>query len=288
MGNLRFAPLSRCIAMVRSAKYLRYFCVSAKQQRLFAIVITVALFPVLYVPAALAQEQIVVAAASDLQFVMPQLAQQFEKKIGVKVQVTFGSSGNFFAQIKNGAPYDMFFSADVNYPRQLQDAGFVEPGTLYHYASGKIVLWARKDSGVDVSQGSSVFLKADIHKIAIANPDHAPYGRAAVAALQKEKLYQKIADKLVLGENVSQAAQFVETGSAQVGIIPLSLALAPALASQGKYSEILQADYPPIEQGCAVLQSSKHKFAARQFLEFVKSPEGRDLLSQAGFTVSAK
>lgn len=287
MGNLRFAPLSRCIALVRSAIHFRNFYASVKQQCLVATVITIALFPALYVPTAFAQEQIVVAAASDLQFVMPQLAQQFEKKAGVKVQVTFGSSGNFFAQIKNGAPYDMFFSADMNYPRQLQAAGLIEPGTLYQYASGKIVLWARKDSAIDVSHGLNILLKADIHKIAIANPDHAPYGRAAVAALQKEELYPKIADKLVLGENISQAAQFVETGSAQVGIIPLSLALAPALA-QGVYAEIPQTDYPPIEQGCAVLQSSKHQSAARQFLEFVKSPEARNLLSRAGFTVSAK
>ena len=229
-----------------------------------------------------------VAAASDLQFVMPKLAQQFEEKSGVKVQITLGSSGNFFAQIKNGAPYDLFFSADVNYPRQLQAAGLLEPGTFYEYARGAIVLWTRKETGIDVKRGLPVLLEGEVHKIAIANPNHAPYGRAALDALQKKGLYKKIAGKLVLGENVSQAAQFIATGSAQVGIIPLSLALAPALAKQGAYAEISPADYPPIEQGCAVLRSSKHKSAALQFLQFMKSREALALLSQAGFSGPSK
>lgn len=229
-----------------------------------------------------------VAAASDLQFVMPKLAQQFEKKSGVKVQITFGSSGNFFAQIKNGAPYDLFFSADVNYPRQLQAAGLIEQETFYEYARGTIVLWTTKETGIDVKRGLPVLLKGEVHKIAIANPDHAPYGRAALAALQKEDLYKEISSKLVLGENVSQAAQFVATGGAQVGIIPLSLALAPAMAKQGAYAEIPPEDSPPIEQGCAVLRSSKHKSAALQFLQFMKSREALVLLSQAGFSRPSK
>lgn len=288
MGNLGFTPLSRRSVSERSGKHFRYSCALTNRHWLIIFFAMTALFPAVYASPVSAQEQIVVAAASDLQFVMPKLAQQFEKKSGVKVQITFGSSGNFFAQIKNGAPYDLFFSADMNYPRQLEAAELVEPGTFYEYARGKIVLWTKKEAGIDINQGLRVLLNAEVHKIAIANPDHAPYGRAALAALQKEDLYKKIADKLVLGENVSQAAQFIATGSAQVGIIPLSLALAPALAKQGAYAEIPPADYLPIEQGCAVLRSSKHKSAALQFLQFMKSRAALALLSQAGFSGPSK
>jgi molybdate transport system substrate-binding protein len=248
------------------------------------ILLAVALSVTFLFPAtARGQETLLVAAASDLQFVLPGLVQQFEKDTGAEVKLVFGSSGNFTTQIRNGAPYDFFFSADLNYPRQLEREGFVEPGTVYHYADGKIVLWVSKGSGFDPSKGLSILLLPEVKKISIANPEHAPYGRAAVAALKAENLFERVKPKLILGENISQAAQFVQSGSAEVGIIALSLALAPAMQQTGKFAEIPQRDYPAIEQACAVLKSSYHKQLAERFLAFIKRSEVKSLLTPSGF-----
>src|SRR5882724_7296847 len=230
-----------------------------------------------------AAEEITVAAAADLQFALKDISARFEQQTGNKVNLTFGSSGNFFAQIQNGAPFDVFFSADLDYPKKLEAAGQAEPNTFYQYATGKIVLWVRNDSKLDLSKGLAVLLDPSINKIAIANPAHAPYGRAAMAALDHEKLSEKIKDKLVLGENISQAAQFAESGSADIGIIALSLAIAPAMKEKGHYTEIPASFYPPLQQGCIVLASSKKKVTALAFVEFLKKPEIADLLKTFGF-----
>jgi molybdate transport system substrate-binding protein len=239
---------------------------------------------VLAAPTLFAQ-QITVAAAADLQFALKDIAAQFEKSSGAKVQLSFGSSGNFFAQIQNGAPFDVFFSADLDYPQKLEAAGLVEPGSLYQYATGKIVLWTRSDSGVDLKDGLKALLDPRVKKIAIANPNHAPYGRAALAALQHEGLYEKVKDKLVFGENVSQAAQFTDSGAAQAGIIALSLAIAPTMKEKGSYFEINPAFHSPLHQACVVLQSSKQKATARAFFEFLKKPETIRLLQSYGFSL---
>src|SRR5512138_2250860 len=160
-----------------------------------------------------AQSPLLVAAAADLQAVMPELAMRFERDSGVPTTVTYGSSGNFFAQIQNGAPIDVFFSADVDYPRRLVEGGHADRDSLYEYATGHLVLWTRGDSTVNVSGGVASLTSAAIRRIAIANPQYAPYGRAAVAALQHERLYDAIKSKLVLGENISQTAQFAQTGN---------------------------------------------------------------------------
>src|SRR6266700_8400685 len=157
-----------------------------------------------------------VAAAADLQFVMQDVAARFQKETGKGVKLTYGSSGNFFQQLQNGAPFDMFFSANLDYPKRLEAAGLTEPGTLYQYATGKIVVWVANGSTLDLSSGLKVLLDPSIKKIAIANPQHAPYGKAAVAALQKESVYDQVKDKFVLGENISQTASFVAAGSAEV------------------------------------------------------------------------
>jgi molybdate transport system substrate-binding protein len=230
-------------------------------------------------------QEITVAAAADLQFAFRDVGARFEKDTGKHVKLIFGSSGNFFAQIQNGAPFDLFFSADIDYPKRLDAAGLIEPGTLYPYATGKIVLWVPSQSKLDLTRSLQVLLDPDIHKIAIANPDHAPYGRAAVAALRHENLYDKVSSKLVLGENISETASFVVSGSADIGVLALSLALAPSLKEKGRYVEIPTADYPAIEQAAVVLKSSPNKDTARQFLEFVKSPVIKDLLRGYGFTV---
>jgi molybdate transport system substrate-binding protein len=233
----------------------------------------------------LSAQDITVAAASDLQSVFPVLAAQFQEETGRRVGITFGSSGNFFVQLTNGAPFDLFFSADIDYPRQLDAAGLTEPGTLYEYATGHIVMWTRNGSGIDVQAGLQALLDPAVKRIAIANPEHAPYGRAAVAALQHESLYDKVRGKLVLGENISQAAQYVESGNAETGILALSLALAPALKDSGTYYEIPPSFYPPIEQGAVLLKSSRHKDVAKQFLAFLKTPAVARQLQAFGFAV---
>lgn len=232
-------------------------------------------------------QEITVAAAADLQFAFQDVAARFHKDTGYNVKLIFGSSGNFFTQIQNGAPFDLFFSADIDYPRKLEAVGQAEPGTLYQYATGKIVLWARKESKLDLSSGLRVLLDPRIHKIAIANPQHAPYGRAAVAALRKEKIYDQVADKFVLGENVSQTASFVVSGSAEIGIIALSLAVAPSLKEKGEYVEISTDGYPTIEQAAVMLKSSQQKEVARRFLAYLKTPPILELLKSYGFATPA-
>jgi molybdate transport system substrate-binding protein len=242
------------------------------------------LFIAYLAPCAAAQE-ITVAAASDLQSAFQEVAARFQKETGKNVKLTFGSSGNFFAQIQNGAPFDLFFSADIEYPKKLEAAGLTEPGTLYPYATGKIVLWTANESKLNLSLGIKVLLDPGIKKIAIANPAHAPYGRAAVAAMQQEKIYDQVSPKFVLGENISQTMSFVVSGSADIGVVALSLALSPALKGKGKYVEIPADNYPPIEQAAVVLKSSPNKAIARQFLDFLKTPPMLDLLRSYGFSV---
>jgi molybdate transport system substrate-binding protein len=226
-----------------------------------------------------------IAAASDLQFALADLAAQYEKQSGAKLAITYGSSGNFFAQIQNGAPFDLFFSADVAYPQKLIDAGFAESDSRYTYAFGRIVLWLPPDSPFHPAQLQwNTLLDARIQKIAIANPDHAPYGRAAVAALQKAGLYERIKSKLVYGENISQAAQFVQSGSAQAGILAMSLTFAPAMKS-GKTWEIPHDLYPPLEQAVVLLKSSTNKPAAHAFLAFLQTESARATLARYGFTL---
>ncbi len=228
-----------------------------------------------------------VAAASDLKFVMDQLASRFEKQNGTRISLTYGSSGNFYSQIQNGAPFDLFFSADIDYPRKLEAAGLTIPGSLYQYAVGRIVLWAPPDAKIDVTQsGWSALFDPQVQKIAIANPDHAPYGRAAVAALRNAGIYDQVKSKLVFGENISQAAQFVQSGSAQAGILALSLALSPAM-KDGKRWDIPAALHPRMEQAAVILKTSTDLDSARAFLAFIKSPAARLIFEKFGFTLPA-
>src|SRR5882762_2456880 len=230
-------------------------------------------------------QEIAVAAAADLKFTMGELAGDFEKQTGNKMNVTYGSSGNFFSQIQNGAPFDLFFSADVEYARKMEAGGLAEPGTLYNYAVGRIVIWMPQGVKVDLNaQGMNALLDAAIQKIAIANPTHAPFGRAAVGAMKKSGIYEKMEPKLVYGENISQAAQFVQSGNAQAGIIALSLAISPPM-KDGKSWPVPAEMHPAIEQAAIVLKSAKNKDAARAFLKFVKGKEGRTTLGKFGFVV---
>jgi molybdate transport system substrate-binding protein len=224
-----------------------------------------------------------IAAASDLQPVLPRLVALFEQQTGHTVRTTLGSSGNFLAQIRNGAPFDVFLSADIGYPREIETAGLAEPGTLSTYATGSLVLWTRKGSGVDLRRGMQGLSTDGVRRIAIANPAHAPYGRAAVDALRNSGVYDSVRSRLVLGENVSQAAQFVQSGNAEAGLIPLSLARSPAARESGEYVEIPVTLYQPIQQAAVILRTSRSKDAARAFLAFLKQPEVVRMLADAGF-----
>lgn len=236
----------------------------------------------LFSSAALAQD-LTIAAASDLSSVFPDVAKQFQAKTGKHISFTFGSSGNITQQIQNGAPFDMFFSADSQYPKKLDEAGLVEPGSTMKYAIGKIVLFVPSSSKVDLRQGPRVLLSPEVKKIAIANPIHAPYGRAAVEALKKEGLYDRVKDKFVVGENTSQAAQYVGTGNTDAGIIALSLAF--SMKDKGRYVEIPLSDYTPIEQSAVILKKCKDKETAKAFFEFLKTAAVREMLIAHGFTL---
>jgi molybdate transport system substrate-binding protein len=233
-----------------------------------------------------ADREVTVAAAADLSSALQEIAADYQKRSGVAVKLSFGASGALTRQIQNGAPFDLFFSADMDYPRQLIAGGEADGATLYRYAVGQLVLWVPKDSPLDVvRKGMDVLLDPFVKKISIGNPEHAPYGRAAVAALKHYGLYEKVSERLVLGENVSQAAQFVESGSAQVGFVALAHAVAPAMQGKGKYWIVPAEAYPRLEQGVLVISSSPRKQDATAFLDYVKSAEAAAVLQRYGFTL---
>ena len=230
--------------------------------------------------------ELLVAAAADLNPALKDIAQQFEKKTGVRVKLSFGASGALTQQIQNGAPFDIFFSADLEYPRQLTAQGQADAASLYKYALGKLVLWVPADSPLDLQhQGMNVLLDPSVKKIAIANPQHAPYGRAAVEALRHAGLYDRVSSRFVMGENVSQTAQFAESGNAQVGFVALAHAMSPAVKDRGKYW-VIPADYcPPLEQAVVIVSKSQHKTEAQKFLEFLRTEEAQKILKDYGFTL---
>jgi molybdate transport system substrate-binding protein len=231
---------------------------------------------------------VTVAAASDLTYAMNEIAANFEKTTGCTVRLSMGSSGNFLTQIENGAPFDVFFSADIAYPKKLEAEGLAAQRSTYLYAIGKIVLWTRHDSGVDVSKGFSALRDAAVRKIAIANPEHAPYGRAAEEALRHSGVYDAVKDRLVLGENISQAAEFVESGNADAGIVALSLVLSPAMKDKGRAWNIPENLYTPIQQGVVVVRAAANPQGALQFLNYIKMPATAALLERYGFVLPTK
>jgi molybdate transport system substrate-binding protein len=229
-------------------------------------------------------ENIRVAAAADLNFAMKDLAARFQQKTGNGVTLSYGASGTFYSQIRSGAPYDLFFSADAEYPAKLAAAGAIEKDSVVTYAVGHLVLWVPNSSHLNPGKlKMDLLLQKSVQKIAIANPEHAPYGRAATAALEYFGLKGKLSDKIVLGENISQTAQFVQSGNAQAGLIAESLALSPAMKKAGTYWRLPAGSYPEIQQAAGMLTSSKHKQAAQAFLDFVDSPEAAAILRQYGF-----
>ena len=229
-------------------------------------------------------QKLTVAAAADLRFALDELAAQFRAAHpGVDLAITYGSSGNFFAQIQNGAPFDVFLSADADYPRRLIAAGLAGNDSLFLYGVGRIVVWVPAGSPLDpAALGIRLLDAPSVRHVAIANPQHAPYGRAAEAALRSLGVYDRVSPKLVLGENVAQAFEFVESGAAEAGIVALSLALAPAARGHGRYWEVPVDAYPKIEQGGVILARAPAGPAAR-FRAFLLSAEARRKLRQYGF-----
>lgn len=231
-------------------------------------------------------QQVRVAAAADLRYALTELIQKYEgQHSGTKITATFGASGTLFAQLSNRAPFDLLLSADSEFPQKLIEQKLALADSEFKYAVGHIVVWTPRDSPLDVAaRGIAVLKDPAVKKVAIANPQHAPYGRAAMAALKSLGVHDAIESRLVLGENVSQTAQLVESGAADVGIIALSLARAPAMRDKGIYWEIPIDAHPPILQGGAVTTWAQDVPAALAFREYLLGPEAGDVLTEYGFT----
>lgn len=240
-------------------------------------------------PQRLAPQKLTIAAAADLQFAMQDVSRQFHSAHPrVELQIVYGSSGNFYAQIRNGAPFDIFLSADLEYPRQLAQQGLAFPQSLFTYAVGRLAVWVPAQSALDVARlQMKVFEDPSVKHIALANPAHAPYGRAAEAALRHFGVYDAIAGKLVLAENIAQTLQFVQSGAADVGVVALSLAVAPAVRPQGRYWEVPLDAYPRMWQGGAILKRAQYSSAAAAFRAYLTSSAGRQILQQYGFSLPA-
>lgn len=227
-------------------------------------------------------QKLKIAAAADLRFAMDEIVKIYTKQNPhATIDVIYGSSGNAFTQISNGAPFDIYFSADIMYPRKLKETGLAltEPKL---YAIGRIVLWS---ATIDVSKGLSVLAKKPNIKIAIANPEHAPYGQRSLEALEYYKLFDKVAKQLIFGENVSQAAQFCLTGNADAGLIALSLALSPSMGSQGTYFLIENKSHNPLEQAYVILKQAKNNTEAYAFTDFIETSPARLIFEKYGFSL---
>ncbi len=226
-----------------------------------------------------------IAAASDLRFAMDEIAAQFqEQHPEVEVKTIYGSSGHFLAQIQYGAPFDVFCSADMAYPRKLAEAGLTVPGSEFSYAVGRIAIWVPNESSIDVEKlGVESLLDPSIIHIAIADPGHAPYGKAAVEAMKTLGVYDSVKDKLAYGDNVSQTLQHIQARSADIGIVALSLTLAPVARGKGRYWEFPLDSYQRMEQGGVISKYSNNEPLSQAFRQFVQGSKSREILKGYGF-----
>ncbi|MGD1105835.1 MAG: molybdate ABC transporter substrate-binding protein [Terracidiphilus sp.] len=248
-----------------------------------------ALFALLTLAPLSAQAPLRVAAAADLEPVLPPILDQFQRATGIHAEATYQASAMLTAQIENGAPFDVFLSADLSFPKRLIDdgladaAGSADSSTPITYARGTLVLWARTDSHLPFPS-LDLLRSPALNRLAIANPDRAPYGRAAVAALQNLKLYEALKPRLVTAENIAQAAQFVDSANADAGLISLTSALTPRLSADGSYFVIPRDLYPPIEQGAVIVSNTKQRAAVHKLLDFLLSPPVQAELAKSGLT----
>jgi molybdate transport system substrate-binding protein len=228
-------------------------------------------------------ESLTIAAAADLVYCLEDLNLEFRKSHPeVALKVSAGASGNLFAQIRNGAPFDIFMSADMKYPEELVKTALADSSSLTLYAIGHLVLWSMNPA-IPVELGLESLRDEKVKRIAIANPEHAPYGRAAKAALVHGKLWDAIQSKLVLGENIAQTAQFVQTGNVDAGIVALSLVLASRLNNAGKYYEIPESYHPRLDQGAVLTKTGRAKPAAKVYVNFIRSDQARAVFNRYGF-----
>jgi molybdate transport system substrate-binding protein len=227
------------------------------------------------------QKELRVAAAADLQPVMPALAQRYVHETGIKLVVSFGSSASLVTQIQNGAPFDIFLAADYVFPEKIVAAGLADGAQPTPYAKGTLVLWTRKDSGL-LPLTLDTLSDPRIKTVAIANELHAPYGRAAAAALRNMKLYDTLAPHFVVGENISQTAQFVESGNAQLGFISLTAASTQHFKEIGTYVLVPTSQYPEIRQCAVIMAKSERKAEAHIFLNWLLSPAIQQELPKVG------
>jgi molybdate transport system substrate-binding protein len=226
-------------------------------------------------------EKILIGAASDLKFALDSIVVAFHRSDERSVQVTYGASGKLYEQISNGAPFDLYFSADINYPKLLKEKG-VASSEVYPYGVGHLVIWSKR---IDPNaEGIKSLVSPSIRKVAIANPEHAPYGKRAMETLEYYGLVSSVQSKLVLGENISQTAQFVTSGAADIGIIALSLALSPAMKRMGgKYFPVPQESHQPLLQGAVITRRAGTNDLAKSFFEFVKTDQAVAILTYFGF-----
>lgn len=225
-----------------------------------------------------AEDALTVAAAADLQFAFQEIAKQFEAQTGSHVTLVFGSTGQLAQQIENGAPYDLFAAANIEFVEQLADKGLVLEDSVALYARGRIVLGVNKESGIGVRSLEDL-RDPRITRVAIANPDHAPYGMAAQQALEAAGLWQEIQPKLVYGENVRQTLQYIQTGDSQAGIVALSVANVPEI----DWVLIDDTLHKPLDQALAILSSSSQQDLAAQFAAFINGEQGRPIMRRYGF-----
>jgi molybdate transport system substrate-binding protein len=235
-----------------------------------------------------AAESISIAAAANLVYALDALNAEFRHAApDVTVTVATGASGNLVAQIKNGAPYDVFLSADLDYPRALVKAGHADEKSLVTFATGRLVLWTMKP-GLELPTVTGVVRNPAVQKLALANVETAPYGRAAKQALEKLGAWAEAQPKLVIGENITQTAQFVETGNADAGFVAMSLVLSPKLKDQGRWLEVEAGLYASLDHGAVLTTRGAANPAAARYLAFLGSPAARKILEDFGYHVPGK
>ncbi len=236
-----------------------------------------------------AQRSIAVAVAANMRPAFEEIALRFQaKNPGIEVKATFGASGNFFAQITNGAPFDLFLSADADFPAKVVEKGLAD-GKAFTYAYGKLAVWVPKGSKLDLDgKGLAALADPSVQKIAIASPEVAPYGRAAKAALEKAGLYEQLQGRIVMGQSVSQTAQFVQSGNAQAGFLPLSLAKTPPLSGEGRSWPVPPSSYQRIEQAGVVVKGAKQAALARELAAFITGDGAKDVLERYGYDLPAR
>jgi molybdate transport system substrate-binding protein len=229
------------------------------------------------------KQQITVAAAADLGPAFEELGRLFEQQSGIEVVFSFGSTGTLAQQIANGAPMDLFAAANVAYVDGLEQQGLIIPDTKALYARGRITLWTNKDSTLKLAEITDL-TRPEVKRIAIANPDHAPYGLAAKQALESAGVWDAVKPKLVYGDNIRQTLQFAQTGNADVAIVALSL----SIVSDGHWILVPAELHEPLDQALAVIKGTQHEGQARQFASFINSPPGRAIMDKYGFTLPQK